>query len=293
MSLVTSRFANAPQALIYEDIGVCTTSVDAIHIQLKQLLDPGIVIRRVNADYLVNQSWKERTVVLIMGAGICSLWDMRLGDEGIRAIHDYVFNGGKYIGLCAGAYFACAKSRFTTHDFKVIEKKRALGFCEASAIGPIVQTDEHLTIESARAMRIAFKVQGRVERGALFYLGGCYFDIGGDTAKTKIVATYQQRVCRQAAAVHCTVGKGEAFLSGLHPEFTWNSNWQQTGDPSFSALASVLGTQEAFRHQVWDEIGATLSLPMARGTPMLVGSIDPLIREVDLPKKTEPSHNMV
>ncbi len=75
MSLVTSKSTSARQALIYEDVGVWSTSVDAIHAQLKQLLDPGIVIRRVNADYLASQPWQDRTIVLIMGSGTCSLWD--------------------------------------------------------------------------------------------------------------------------------------------------------------------------------------------------------------------------
>lgn len=45
--------------------------------------------------------------VICFGGGYDLGFLSALGNEGIRLIREYVHSGGNYLGMCAGAYFAC------------------------------------------------------------------------------------------------------------------------------------------------------------------------------------------
>ncbi len=250
------------QALIFHDKGVNEQSVLALEHQLKEILDPKVVINKVDAKYLATQAWEERTVVLVMGAGICSEWDILLGEMGIRKIEQYVRKGGKFIGLCAGAYFVSAESRFEIPNQKAIEKKRSLRFFDGKAIGPLVHAEDYLSSLAARAAEVCFKIQDHLENGSLYYQGGCYFSIDHDTKHTQILARYRHLAYLRAAAIKCKVGKGAAFLCGLHPEFSWPKKLKESGDHALTKLAKLLCDQESFRKRIWKLIGKTLKLPL-------------------------------
>ena len=99
------------QALVYEDEGVSFSSAEALVQQLQNILGPSITVKKVNSAYLANEPWEDKTDVVAMGGGKCSLWEVQLGDKGMLKIHQYVLRGGKYIGFCAGAYFGFCFSR--------------------------------------------------------------------------------------------------------------------------------------------------------------------------------------
>ena len=48
----------------------------------------------------------EDMVMLIMGGGFDLGYEKMLGQRGIYFIREFVRNGGYYLGICAGAYFA-------------------------------------------------------------------------------------------------------------------------------------------------------------------------------------------
>jgi biotin--protein ligase len=245
------------QALVYADQGVCGPSASALKKQLKALLDPSISVVKVNGEYLRTKAWEEKTIVLVMGGGSCRYWDEELQAEGVEKIERYVKEGGKYIGICAGAYFASAKSCFNLKG-KLIEKSRPLAFFPGKAVGPLVDEDDYLSLKAARAAEVCFKIRGLAEEGALYYQGGCLFDVEEDSAAVEIMSTY--RDFGKAAAVFCKVGKGCAFLDGTHPEFVWRLNLAKGNDKVFSELVGKLSVQEVFRQRVWKEIGAKLAL---------------------------------
>ncbi len=248
------------QALVYADQGICLPSANALEGQLKSLLDPSISVLKVNGEYLRTSDWEDETVVLAMGGGRCSCWDEQLQAEGIQKIQRYVKGGGKFIGFCAGAYFASAKSRFELSD-RIIEKSRPLAFFPGKAMGPLVDRDDYLSLKAARAAEVCFKIRGSIEVGALYYQGGCLFDVEEDSAAVEIMSTY--RGLGKAAAVFCKVGNGYAFLDGTHPEFIWQASLGKGADTVYSELVGKLSEQEVFRTRVWKEIGAKLALPVS------------------------------
>ncbi|HEY5259767.1 MAG TPA: BPL-N domain-containing protein [Rhabdochlamydiaceae bacterium] len=245
------------QALVYADQGVCLPSAAALERQLKSLLDPSVSVLKVDGAYLRTKAWEDKTAVLVMGGGSCRYWDEQLQAEGIEKIQRYVKGGGRYIGICAGAYFASAESHFELSD-RIIEKSRALAFFPGRAVGPLVDRDDYLSLKAARAAEVCFKFRGSTEDGALYYQGGCLFDLEEDSAAVEIMSTY--RGLEKAAAVFCKVGKGCAFLDGTHPEFEWRVSLGEGADNFYSKLAEKLSSQEVFRQRVWEEIGTKLGL---------------------------------
>ncbi len=250
------------QVLIYRDEGVNLQSADALAGQLRAILDQAISIQQVDSLYLNTEPWEDKTIALVMGGGVCGEWEIRLGEKGIRKIHDYVIRGGKYIGFCAGAYFASAKSRFDIKDQLPIKKRRSLAFFEGKAKGPLIETDDYRSIDAARAAKVAFIIRGVAQSGYLYYQGGCFFDIDQDTAQTRIVGRYEYPFSSRPAAVHCKVGKGEAFLCGPHPEFSWTEELKQSAHRQLAFLAQTLCPEESFRKRIWEEIGRMLALPL-------------------------------
>ncbi len=247
------------QALVYMDEGVCRSSADALVGQLEAMLDPSISVIKVDSDYLKAELWEDKTIALVMGGGTCSSWDRHLGIEGVEKIRQYVFKGGRYIGLCAGAYFASAETRFELSGQTPIERKRPLAFFPGKAMGPLIQTDEHLSLAAARAAEVSFKIKGSSQIGSLYYQGGCFFDLEEDTADVEVMSYYQS--VGKASAVFCKVGRGFALLDGTHPEFKWSEGLSKGAHSSYAELVRNLASQEDFRRNVWQEIGDKLALP--------------------------------
>jgi biotin--protein ligase len=248
------------QALVYLDEGVCRQSAHALVEQLEDILDPSISVLKVDSAYLKTESWEDKTVVVVMGGGVCSTWDKQLGFEGIEKIGQYVFKGGRYMGLCAGAYFACAESRFELDDQKPIEKTRPLAFFSGKAIGPLILTDDYLSMTAARAAEVSYKIRGFSQIGSLYYQGGCFFDLKEDTADVQIMSYYHR--LGKASALFCKVGRGFALLDGTHPEFKWSASLSAGADCFYAELVQELSSQEDFRRKVWEEIREKLTLPL-------------------------------
>ncbi len=52
-------------------------------------------------------SWRKQAAAIALGGGYDLGYINALGKAGMSQIQDYVREGGSYLGLCAGAYFAC------------------------------------------------------------------------------------------------------------------------------------------------------------------------------------------
>lgn len=119
-----------------------------------------------------------------------------LGEARAQAIRDYVAGGGRYLGLCMGAYLA-----------------------DASNLGLIPQD---LDTEAGRP---GFEVPGIADAAvrvtwagkadSVFYQDGPYFPAATPATPYTTLATYQNG---DVAAARYTYEKGVVVLSGPHPE---------------------------------------------------------------------------
>lgn len=233
--------------LIFKDEGTTLSSVEAITSQLAKTLETPFTTKCVNSHYLKTKNWEAKTFALIMGGGHCSYWENGLGTLGMLKIHHFVARGGRYLGICAGAYFAAATSTFQLGGQNQITKTRPLAFYQGCATGPLFTTENHLSPESA----LAAKIDLFSKKGRCYYQGGCAFDIVEDSQTTRILARYRAPY-QGSAIISCSVGAGMAVLSGLHPEYSWQDTVTtcQT-NPAFSKLVKKLIPNESFRQDIW------------------------------------------
>lgn len=237
--------------LIYQDAGTCPSSLKAIEAQLLRTLEIPFTTKMVNSTYLLTKTWEHKTFALIMGGGSCSEWERSLGLEGMLKIQSFVQNGGRYLGICAGAYFAAATSLFHLQGTAPIIKKRPLSFYPGRAIGPIATMSDHLSPQAALAVGIDLLSSNGLYKGLGYYQGGCAFDITEDRNFTKVLARYGQPY-QGSAIIGCKVGQGNAVLCGLHPEFLWDIHLATERTlPELRTLVQSLYPQEDFRQEIW------------------------------------------
>lgn len=120
-------------------------------------------------------------------------------------IKDYVSNGGKYLGICMGAYWA------GRHYFNFIDEIDCVQYIKRP------NTDTHRP--HAKAMPINWQGQDC----KMFFYDGCA--IVGNLSQSKVIATYSNGDAM--AVIHNKIG-----LIGCHPESEsyWyeNYSWMKT-----------------------------------------------------------------
>lgn len=120
-----------------------------------------------------------------------------LSDKAFSAIKDYVYNGGNYLGFCAGAFLASPwlDDNDTLPGLNMV---------------PAYDIDHTHGDEKPRVEPIIWHGIPR----QIYYQGGAAFRV--DQANAQIVqATYEDGT---AVIVYNTYGKGRVAVSGAHPE---------------------------------------------------------------------------
>ena len=56
--------------------------------------------------------WVNSAAALAIGGGFDTGYIRALGLDGLKIIKDYIHAGGRYLGICAGAYLACHEIEF-------------------------------------------------------------------------------------------------------------------------------------------------------------------------------------
>lgn len=168
-----------------------------------------------DADDIINGALDEAVSLLVMPGGADLFYCEKLNGAGNQRIKHYVENGGAYLGICAGAYYACAALDWLPEiEREKINGPRELAFHAGRATGPIrdyicQQDYDHIWDGIAR-----LSWQG--EEIKTLYRAGPMFEAGqGET----VLAGYADLKDTPPAIMHCTVGKGQAVLSSPHIEF--------------------------------------------------------------------------
>ena len=165
-----------------------------------QRLDPRYQIDFVGADEPVDitlQTLARYDLYVQPGGGqdIPAALDS-LGDARADAIRDYVAQGGRYLGLCMGAYLA------DDNNLGLIPQE-----LDSEAGRPGFEVSG---IDDA-AVRVIW--DGKPD--SVFYQDGPYFPKATSTSAYTTLATYQNG---DVAAARYTYKKGVVVLSGPHPE---------------------------------------------------------------------------
>lgn len=202
------------EVLIYSDLGVCQEG--ALQIERALFEDLRISTRRIDAKELLKGRWQKNTSSLIMPGGRDIFYHKALYPQGTKILREFVEEGGTYLGICAGAYFASAMIEFEKGGDLEVLGTRDLGFFPGVAIGPAYGLGKfgYLGGEGSRVAQLRL---GQEVVSAYFH-GGCFFSEAEKFSDVTIIASYQDIPKNPAAMISCKRGRGLAVLSGVHWE---------------------------------------------------------------------------
>lgn len=156
--------------------------------------------------------------LFVMPGGADLAYCKKLNGAGNDNIRGFVELGGTYLGICAGAYYACRDIAYHKGRNDEICAPRELAFIPATAVGslPELTPPHNATLDTAAIVDITLQ-DGKSAQ--VFYQGGCRFDLDMDH-DTEILATYAQIAGNPPAIIRRRVGLGRVILSGVHFEIT-------------------------------------------------------------------------
>lgn len=170
-----------------------------------------------SAEDIINGCLTSDITLFVMPGGADLAYCEKLNGTGNSAIRSYVEQGGTYLGICAGAYYACRRIEWAKEDpVYSICQDRELGLFKGTAIGPIYDWLEDGDITRSWD-NVALLETGKGTSSAL-YSAGPIFIPDADSNHT-VLASYKTLVNTPAALVTIPVGKGRALLSSCHIEF--------------------------------------------------------------------------
>ncbi len=213
-----------------------------------------------DAGDIIGRCLDDSVGLFVMPGGADLYYCEKLNGAGNAAIRSYVENGGAYLGICAGAYYACRDIVWAADEGSdAIIGPRELAFLDATAVGPLPEYIEDFEGSWAGVARL---VTAEGPAVAALYRGGCAFEPApGSLHET--IATYDLPGS-PAAIVKASVGDGMALLSGVHLEHTpaaFAAELYRHNNPSHehnSAVLSAFAESWGGQPDLWDRYVATL-----------------------------------
>jgi len=172
-------------------------------------------VRLVSAPSVIDNSAFEGCDIFVMPGGADRFYAQKLDGTGNNNIRAFVENGGTYLGLCAGAYYACKAIEYHRGRHDEICAPRDLALVDAVAIGSLSELGPYYdeTLHSAGIVTLEL-ANGTTQ--PIFYFGGCKFTGDPDA---EILARYDI-AGKPAAMIRKKAGRGCVVLSGAHVEYT-------------------------------------------------------------------------
>tara|TARA_R110002050_G_scaffold8396_1_gene30782 strand:+ start:10235 stop:10945 length:711 start_codon:yes stop_codon:yes gene_type:complete len=191
---------------IYKDIGV-SPAVESLAASLKEL---GHTTKYITAEDLINKGL-EGYKVFFMPGGADLYYGKKLNGKGTTHIKDWVYNGGTYFGICAGAYFGSTTCEFDKGGLQEVMGDRELAFFPGTATGPLFGYYNYKGHTSGKIVKISYEGSDY----PVYFNGGCTFKNYGNV---KVLAYYKGT--QDPAIIEASYGQGKAILSGIHYEIT-------------------------------------------------------------------------
>lgn len=119
---------SAHQVLVYSGPGVSPLSLSHTILTLSLNLVPHYTVQRVSATLLAEEPWEPSCALLVIPGGrdLPFVEELSIKTKVTKRIAEYVSEGGRYLGVCAGAYFAASEVQFDIGGPKQVTGKRDL-----------------------------------------------------------------------------------------------------------------------------------------------------------------------
>ncbi|HCU06299.1 MAG TPA: hypothetical protein DIC42_01765 [Holosporales bacterium] len=208
LSPITKRVINV---FVYNDDGVMPQTV-ALWEQAFAFIEGNFMLSFIKAGTILSGHLNtERCDLFIMPGGRATPFHEKLGVTGKANIKIFADNGGKCLGVGAGAYFLSSRSKFILPGGNSIERD-GVGLAQTEAYGPFspIQSQKTKFTNGGSAFQVRYVQETYREESFVFCNGGCFFE---NHEATVIAATElgEAVVIREANNI---------ILSGVHPEFS-------------------------------------------------------------------------
>ncbi len=256
---------------VYYDYGVWDDGV----IAFENFLDwKGISHERITAETINTGDLSGRYQALYFPGGYAYYYKMAIDQNGVENIKDFVRNGGGYLGICAGAYFAC-DSVIWEEDGKIDYPLDLFDGLAVGAIDAIAPWDDYtMTTVNLHPDNPINQFEPSYE--IMLYYGGPYFSPHA-TAKIDTVggwAVWHD----EPAIINFTVDSGRVLLIGPHPEIEEDLDRDST---DFAQELEDAGSDWPF---LWSAVDWLLGRPISYPDPSGIR----LMQHYDGELKTEP-----
>lgn len=178
------------------------------------MLAPQFQVEWIDTKEVRRGFWKKSAFVFAIPGGADLPYCRDLEGEGNRQIASFVQEGGRYLGICAGSYYAGSFVEFDKGGALEVIGKRELAFFPGTVQGPTFPPFAYQSAVGSKAVRLSSHLIE--EEIACFYHGGGVFCKAGSFASVEVIGRYVDS--SEAAVVLCRVGKGRAMLSAVHFE---------------------------------------------------------------------------
>lgn len=172
----------------------------------------------VNANEILQGALSPDVDMLVMPGGASRYKADKLNGAANRLIKQYVADGGRYLGICAGSYMACETTCWAKGQPCEIITQNELCFFPGVGDGPIERFGRGDNYNSTDACLVTLNVGGKFIKS--MYLGGCVFrPAAGMDYQIQVLATFAHLPGEPAAIVTGKYGQGTWLLSSTHPEY--------------------------------------------------------------------------
>ncbi|WP_026959325.1 MULTISPECIES: BPL-N domain-containing protein [Aliagarivorans] len=194
----------------------------------------------VNANEILAGALDADINLFVMPGGASRYKAAKLNGEANRRIKDYVAQGGRYLGICAGAYMACETTHWAKDQPYEIVTQNELSFFPGLAKGPVEAfgRGDSYNGTAPRLVEIELAESGFASPNPLcfksLYIGGCVFEKRAETRAEpsaessiepndetgfQVLARFSELPDKPAAIVSGEHGQGRWLLCSPHPEY--------------------------------------------------------------------------
>ncbi|KAG0038746.1 biotin holocarboxylase synthetase [Podila clonocystis] len=240
--------------LVYSGEGTSRTSLAHTVRTLKALVGHHYDVMKIDAKGLLTEPWEESTSLLVIPGGRDLPYTKDLNGAANDKIHAYVQAGGRFWGICAGAYYGSSQVIFEPGTPLEVQGPRELEFFGGECRGVVYPGFVYDSEQGANAVEIQLsgalsKEPLGYERTRVYFNGGGYFVNAEKTPDTEVLAWYTNNnglesvssygsTGAKAAMIACKVGQGLALLTGVHPEY--DASHLDAGNPEYGPLPNVV-----------------------------------------------------
>lgn len=271
---------------MYNGSGVSASSRDYLLHSLRTFLSHRYDVQLVTPKTLRDEPWTDTCALLAFPGGRDLPYYFDLSGKPNRRIKEYVENGGKYLGICAGAYYACREIEFEKGTPLEVTGQRELGFFPGLCRGTTFPGFEYETEAGAMETPLALKREAWRDHWSqspdlcdVWYNGGGSFVLDDEAQPPKgvqVLAEYDDTEPKQVAGVLCSVGRGQALLWAVHPEHPSidSVDGMPRDDKELHRLNLVRGTLSQLGLDVSDG-----PAPLPKLLPLVLASSDPSLAQ--------------